>query len=177
MAGEETPRRILRDCAMPNAGAPSSSIVRPSINANNFELKHGLINIVQQDQFSGLPNEDPNEHLANFLEKCDTIKLSGVDDTSIKLRLFPFSLKDKAKKWLNSNPTDFFTTWKALSQAFLNKYFPPGKTAKLRNDITNFTQPDGESLYEAWERFKELQRKCPHHSIPDWLLVQIFIMI
>ena len=30
------------------------------------------------------------------------------------------------------------------------------------------------SLYEPWERFKELQWECPHHGILDWLLVQTF---
>jgi len=47
-------------------------------------------------------------------------------------------------------------TWEALSKEFLSKYFPPGKTAKLRTDITSFTQRDRESLYEAWNRFKDL---------------------
>ncbi|NAW23538.1 hypothetical protein FGF82_23740, partial [Salmonella sp. gx-f9] len=46
------------------------------------------------------------------------------------------------------------------------KYFPPNKNAKLRNEITTFQQMDDESLYEAWERYKELLRKCPHHGIP-----------
>jgi len=44
------------------------------------------------------------------------------------------------------------------SKAFLSKYFPPGKTAKLRAEITPFIQRDGESLYEARERYKDLQR-------------------
>ena len=61
-----------------------------------------------------------------------------------------------------------------LSKAFLNKYFPPGKTAKLRVEITSFIQRDGESLYEAWETYKDLQRQCPHHAVPNWLLIQIF---
>ena len=51
------------------------------------------------------------------------------------------------------------------------KYFPPGKIVKLRNDITNFIQLTDESLYEAWERYRDLQRKCPHHGLPDWLIV------
>jgi len=67
-----------------------------------------------------------------------------------------------------------FTTWEALSKAFLSKYFPSGKTAKLRTDITSFTQQDEESLYGAWERFKDLQRQCPHHGVPDCLLIQTF---
>ena len=41
-------------------------------------------------------------------------------------------------------------------------------------EITSFNQEDGESLYEAWERFKDLLRKCPHHEFFDWFIVQIF---
>ena len=44
----------------------------------------------------------------------------------------------------------------------------------MRNDITFFTQCDSESLYEAYERFKELLRKCPYHDLPKWLQVQTF---
>uniref|UniRef100_A0A803LJQ5 Uncharacterized protein n=1 Tax=Chenopodium quinoa TaxID=63459 RepID=A0A803LJQ5_CHEQI len=79
---------------MPNAGATSSSIVRPSVNANNFELKPALINIIQQDQFSGFPSEDPNEHLAIFLEKCDTIKINGASDEAIRLRISGYFFDD-----------------------------------------------------------------------------------
>ena len=44
----------------------------------------------------------------------------------------------------------------------------------MRNEITTFVQQETKSLYKAWERYKELLRKCPHHSLPDWLQVQIF---
>ena len=54
------------------------------------------------------------------------------------------------------------------------KYFPPTKNAKLRNDITSYQQHERESLYEAWERFKELLRKCPHHGIPSWIQMETF---
>nr|XP_027124403.1 uncharacterized protein LOC113741122 [Coffea arabica] len=118
--------------------------------------------------------EDPNSHLTTFLEICDTIKMNGVSDEAIRLRLFPFSLRDKAKLWLHSHAPNTFTTWDDLSRAFLNKYFPPGKTAKLRMDITGFSQMEGESLYETWERFRDLLRKCPHHGLPEWLIIQTF---
>ncbi|KAI4328676.1 hypothetical protein L6164_021011 [Bauhinia variegata] len=57
---------------------------------------------------------------------------------------------------------------------FLTKYFPPSKTAKLRTGIVNFTQFDRESLYDAWERFNELLRRCLHHEMQDWLVMQVF---
>ncbi|RXM22325.1 hypothetical protein EO238_24405, partial [Citrobacter sp. AAK_AS5] len=41
-------------------------------------------------------------------------------------------------------------------------------------DITSYSQFDGESVYEAWERFKDLLRKFPHHALPDWLIIQTF---
>ncbi|GJY81304.1 zinc finger, CCHC-type containing protein [Tanacetum coccineum] len=46
-------------------------------------------------------------------------------------------------------------------------------TAKLRNDIFMFQQHQGESLSEAWTRFKDLLQKVPHHGIDLWLQVQI----
>uniref|UniRef100_A0A803MBH3 Uncharacterized protein n=1 Tax=Chenopodium quinoa TaxID=63459 RepID=A0A803MBH3_CHEQI len=81
----EPPAKMLREYAMPDASSTSASIVRPSIQANNFELKPALIHIVQQDQFGGSPAECPLEHLANFLEKCDTIKINGVSEDAIIL--------------------------------------------------------------------------------------------
>ncbi|GKC75317.1 MAK10-like protein, partial [Tanacetum coccineum] len=53
-------------------------------------------------------------------------------------------------------------------------FFPPGRTTKLRNDILMFQQHHGESLSEAWTRFKDLLQKVPHHGFDIWLQVQIF---
>ena len=117
---------------------------------------------------------DLNSHLVTFIESCDTIKLNGVSEDAIRLRLFPFLLRDKAKVWLNSHRPNTFTSWEDLSRLFLNKYFSSARTAKLRMDITNFCQQEGKSLYETWERFWELQRRCPHHGLPHWFIVQTF---
>ena len=130
--------------------------------------------MVSQYQFTGLPSEDPNAHLASFLDIYDTFRTNEVSSDAIRLRLFPFSLRDKAKLWLNSLTPNSITSWDLLSKAFLIKYYPPGKTAKYRQDLAGFKQQHSESLYEAWERFKDLQRNCPHHGIPYWLLMQTF---
>ena len=61
-----------------------------------------------------------------------------------------------------------------MAQKFVAKFFPPAKTARLRHEITSFIQFESESLYDSWERFKDLLRKCPHHGLPEWLPIQTF---
>jgi len=61
-----------------------------------------------------------------------------------------------------------------MRQVFLAQFFPHSKIVQLRNQITQFTQKDGESLYDAWERFKEMLRFCPHHGLEKWLIIHTF---
>ena len=75
-----------------------NAIGRQEITATNFELKNGVIPLVQGLGFSGLYNEDPYLHLENLNEIADTIKINGVSRDAICLKLFPFSLKDRAKR-------------------------------------------------------------------------------
>ncbi|KAK5823814.1 hypothetical protein PVK06_018577 [Gossypium arboreum] len=96
-------------------------------------------------------DEDPNTYLVNFLEFCDTFKINGISDNAICLRLFPFSLRNKAKQWLNSLPRGLITTWEQITEKM-----------------------DLETLYDAWERYNNLLRRCPHHGLPLWLQVQTF---
>ncbi|KAK5803950.1 hypothetical protein PVK06_031599 [Gossypium arboreum] len=97
-ANQNPAPRTMYDYAKPSLTRTESSIVRPAIAANNFELKPNTIQMIQQFvQFDGLQDEDPNTHLANFLEFYDTFKINGVSDDVICLRLFPFSLRNKAK--------------------------------------------------------------------------------
>ncbi|KAL5542713.1 hypothetical protein UlMin_010423 [Ulmus minor] len=171
--GDAVPNRVLKDYSIPSVGV--TSIQRPPIQANNFEIKPAIIQMIQNSvQFGGLANDDSNLHIANFLEICDTFKHNGVTNDAIRLRLFPFSLNNKAKAWFTSLPPGTITTWEGLVKSFFTKYFPPTKSAKMRNDITNFFQQDQESLYEAWEIYKDLLRKCPHHGLPLWMQVQTF---
>nr|GFC32111.1 hypothetical protein [Tanacetum cinerariifolium] len=91
------------------------AIVVPQINANNFELKQTLINLVQSNQFTG--RQDPHNHLRFFNKVTST--------------------------------------------------FRHPETTYLRNEITNFLQKPNETFNEAWERFKDLLRQCPHHGFSE----------
>nr|GEZ49484.1 reverse transcriptase domain-containing protein [Tanacetum cinerariifolium] len=89
---------------------------------------------------------------------------SEVPNTTVKLLLFPFSLEGEARIWLDKEPSRSILTWEDLISKFINQFFLPSQTTYLRNEITNFLQKSNETFNEAWERFKDLLRQCPHHG-------------
>ncbi|CAL2247848.1 unnamed protein product [Prunus armeniaca] len=105
---------------------------------------------------------------------CKNILVKGFSAESIKLRLFPYTLKDQARRWLLTLPSGSISTWNQLSEKFLNKYYPASKTLNMRTQILSFAQKPNEEFHEAWERFKELNRKCPHFGITSTDQVHIF---
>ena len=76
--------------------------------------------ILQNILFHGLPSENLNMHLTNFIEVCDKVKYNGVTEEA---------LGDRAKHWLTSQPSDSITSWNDLVHKFLTKFFPPTKIA------------------------------------------------
>ena len=106
------------------------SIVRtPPIEAKIFELKPTLITMVQQNQFTGHPSEDLNEHLGKFIRMANIVKLNGVNLNAIKLQLFPFSLRDLVANWFESLPYGSVRNWEELVDAYLNRFFPHALTS------------------------------------------------
>ncbi|GJW97288.1 reverse transcriptase domain-containing protein [Tanacetum coccineum] len=150
------------------------AIVIPAILAENFELKHGLLNLVTSKQFCGFEKEDPHAHIRWFNKITSTIKYKDVPNSSIKLMLFPFSIEGAARIWLEKEPPRSIVTWEDLVSKFINQFFPPSKTTNLRNEITNFQQRFDESFCEAWERFKDLLRACPHHGFTELHQIDTF---
>ncbi|KAG7530155.1 Retrotransposon gag domain [Arabidopsis suecica] len=108
--------------------------------------------------------EDPLDHLDEFDRICSLTKINGVSEGGFKIRLFPFSLGDKAHQWEKSLPQGSITSWNDCKKAFLAKFFSNSRIARLRNDISGFTQTNNETFCEAWERFKGYQTQCPHHG-------------
>ncbi|KAM1331871.1 hypothetical protein ACFX2H_043977 [Malus domestica] len=171
--------------ALPAAGQPLRNSLAARINAvprciiypdvedgTSFEIKPHILNILPS--FHGLPNSDPNMHLVDFIEACDNTIIRGFSSETIKLRLFPFSLKDKAKAWLHSLPANSITTWIKLQEKFLNKFFPSSKMLALKKEILAFAQKPNESFHEAWERYNEMYTKCPHAGFDSNLQMNIF---
>ena len=164
---------LVEEFASPHT-VVQSTIQRPPIQANNFELKAVTLQVLQNIMLHGLRSENPNMHLTNFIKVCDTIKYNGVTEETLRLRLFLLSLGDRAKHWLTSQPPDSITSWNDLVQKFLTKFFPPVKITQQVQEINTFRQLERENLAEAWERFHELLRRYPHHRLTRWMQVRTF---
>ena len=79
-----------------------STLIAPLTDAGSCEINTALLNLVMKDQFAGLPSEDAATHLNSFVDLCDMQKKKDVDNDVVKLKLFPFSLRDRAKAWFSS---------------------------------------------------------------------------
>jgi hypothetical protein len=81
-----------------------SALLSPALEANFYEIKPAFLNLVMKEQFSGASTDDTAAHLNNFFELCEMQKYKDVDGNIMKLKLFPFSLRGRAKDWLLSLP-------------------------------------------------------------------------
>nr|GEY50038.1 reverse transcriptase domain-containing protein [Tanacetum cinerariifolium] len=143
------------------------AIVIPEITANNFELKHGLINLVQNKQFFGHDKEDMHAHIRCFNKITSMMGVPNVPSSSIKLMLFPFSLEGAAQIWLKKEAPRPFKLGTILFQNLSISFSLLRKRQNLRNKITRFQQRFDESFYEAWERFNYLLQACPRHGFSE----------
>ena len=100
--------------------------------------------------------------------------MNKVDRNMIKLKLFPLSLRDKTRNRFNNLMPGSIDTWVALMEVFLTIFFLPQLTSQFTAAITQFHQEDQETLYDAWDKLKELLRICPQHGYEHSAQVQIF---
>jgi hypothetical protein len=87
-----------------------------------------------KEQFSGVSTDDAAAHLNNFVELCEMQKYKDVDGDIIKLKLFTFSLRGRAKDWLLSLPRNSIDSWVKCKDAFIGKYYPSAKIIALQSD-------------------------------------------
>ncbi|KAK8644467.1 hypothetical protein V6N13_123773 [Hibiscus sabdariffa] len=172
---QQPPARTVRDYLAEDLEGLNPAVTMPEFEAEHFELKPVMFNVLNTlGQFGGTPIENARQHLKSFLEICNSFKIHGVSNDVLKPKLFPYSLRDKAKTWLNNLQPGSLQSWTQLCRSFLSKFSYTNMTDHLRNQITSFRQEDDEAMQEAWERYGDLFRRCPMHGLPEWTQVSIF---
>uniref|UniRef100_A0A2N9EYF5 Integrase catalytic domain-containing protein n=1 Tax=Fagus sylvatica TaxID=28930 RepID=A0A2N9EYF5_FAGSY len=166
----EAPRMTMYQLLHPTQSSIPSCIMFPP-NAPHVEIKQGLMAILPD--FRGLENENPYVHVRAFEEVIGSFYAQNVIETA-KLRFFPFSLKDKAKGWLYTVKPRSIGSWGEMTQEFYKKFFPPHKVQQVKRKISSFVQGHDETLFMAWERFKDTYNFCPTHGYDTWRLVSYF---
>ncbi|GKD88103.1 hypothetical protein Tco_1363610 [Tanacetum coccineum] len=82
--------------------------------------------------------------------------------------------RELVKEFWTSLSPGTINTWDLFKKAFIQRYCPPSKTARQLEEIHNFNQDGNETLYQAWERYNDLQYKCPTHDLNCHQKVNIF---
>ncbi|GJX57406.1 reverse transcriptase domain-containing protein [Tanacetum coccineum] len=95
---ERTMEELLR---APTEGY-GEAIVLPKINADHFEIKTNLLQLVQANPFYGRESENPHAHINSFKRITSTLRFRNVPNDVIKLMMFPYSLEGAAKTWMNA---------------------------------------------------------------------------
>ncbi|GKB79641.1 retrovirus-related pol polyprotein from transposon TNT 1-94 [Tanacetum coccineum] len=160
--------KTMKEYMCKTRGDYESGVARPKIDdKDNFELKGQFLKELCDNTFSGSDHEDANEHIEKVLEIVDLFHIPNITQDQIMLRAFPMSLTGAASRWLRNKPSGLIKTWEDIKENFLSKYCPPARIAKKMEEINNFQQEPDETLYQAWERFKELLMKCPQHYLTE----------
>jgi hypothetical protein len=134
----------LRELFAPVATSSHSCILLSLTNATHYDLKLHVIQMLPS--FYGLDLENPYSHVKKFKNIYATTKFQNFSEEAVHLRLFPFSLHDKAMEWLDSNTPISITSWEELLKQFYNKFFPMSKVNEARKEINSFTQDEDENL-------------------------------
>ncbi|KAK9002718.1 hypothetical protein V6N11_060301 [Hibiscus sabdariffa] len=147
---QQQPARTVRDYLAEDLDGLKPSVIISEFEAEHFELKPIMFKMLNTlGQFGGSPAENARQHLKSFLEICNSFKIHGVSNDVLKMKLFPYSLRDKAKNWLNNLPPGSFQSWTELCRSFLAKFSYNNSTDRLRSEITSFRQEDDEAMHEA----------------------------
>ncbi|GKF39430.1 hypothetical protein Tco_0119491, partial [Tanacetum coccineum] len=107
---ERTMEELLR---APTEGC-GEAIVLPEINADHFEIKTNLLQLVQSNPFHGYERENPHAHINSFKRITSTLRFRDVPNDVIKLMMFPYSLEGNARLWYEKEPPNSILTWEDL---------------------------------------------------------------
>ncbi|WKA04789.1 hypothetical protein VitviT2T_022796 [Vitis vinifera] len=134
--------RSMRDRMHPSCMSASSCIVPP---IEQLVIRPHIVPLLPT--FHGMESESLYVHIKEFEEVCNTFLEGGASIDLMRLKLFPFTLKDKAKVWLNSLRPRSIRTWIDLQAEFLKKFFPTHRTNGLKRQISNFSAKENKKFY------------------------------
>ncbi|GJT39028.1 hypothetical protein Tco_0938893 [Tanacetum coccineum] len=137
-------KRTMKELLRAPTEGYREAIVIPEINADHFEIKTNFLQLVQASPFQGFERDNPHTHINNFKRITSTLKFRNVPNDVIILMMFPYSLEGNARIWYEKEPPNSILTWEDLT------------------------------FNEAWERFKEMLRACPHHGFLELTQVDTF---
>ncbi|GKD94722.1 DNA-directed DNA polymerase [Tanacetum coccineum] len=151
--------KTLHEHSRPNqAGFQNSFTFLEEQTGEVFDA-HDIWLIKSVCEFHGLDTENPYDHIRLFLSIVDNIRANGATRDASWLCFLHFTLKGEAKKRLERLSPIHATSWEQLSSHFLNKFFPPERTAFNQSQILQFHQNKDEPIEDAWRRFQDLLRK------------------
>ena len=168
---EENVRRRLSDYARHVLQRPVTRIHAPLARNTNFRIDSHVMSMLPI--FHGKHSEDPHRHIDELSQVCEISQIHIVSADVMKMKLFPATLRDRAKDWFLTLGKEF-TSWIEMEEEFLRKYYSVRKTTSVRKAMHEFTQGSSETFHEAWERHRDLTRECPHHGVSNHELTQIF---
>ncbi|GJU60679.1 reverse transcriptase domain-containing protein [Tanacetum coccineum] len=117
---------------------------------------------------------DPHKHIHEFLGICDMFKYRYTENEIVRLMMFPLSLTEEAKTWLDELNEGTIKTWDELRTAFISRFFPPVLFDRLLGEIRAFSQHENESLTDAWLCMKEMLRNFHGHNLSKGNIINIF---
>jgi len=173
--GEPPPLRpFMGDYGLVANRGHLTHVFQPS-NPVAFDIKTSVQQALKETQYDGKDSMSTHEHLSRFYKTCQfCVPPATVIENQKKRRLFVFTLTGRAKDSLLSIPNGTIQTWDELELKFLERFFPMSKLWEKKHQITNFKQGENETLYDAWERFKLLLKRCLTHDLSEKVQLQVF---
>ena len=114
----------IYQCAKPTSASLEPPKSSEPILTPGYELRPGLIKLIQEQSFLGEGYGNPYSHLQEFEQTCACLHITDMSDETLRWKLFPFSLTGRAKHWYNQTIGSMQVDWEALCSRFCLYFFP-----------------------------------------------------
>jgi len=105
--------------------------------------------MIQSLSFLGEVDENSYLHIQDFEQTCDCLRIEGIFDKTLRWKLFPFSLKGRARQWYNQKVSKQQGDWRVLCSNFYLDFYPIFQIIDLRVKILTFKHEENESLAQS----------------------------